>query len=53
MWHGTKDANSPIRMVRYRKERLPDCELHELEGETHFTIMKHLEDVVVTLAEKR
>lgn len=53
IWHGTKDANSPIRMVRYMKERLPDCELNELEGETHFTIQKHLEDVVVKLVEKR
>ena len=53
IWHGTKDANSPIRMVRYLKERLPDCELNELEGETHFTIQKHLEDVIVKLVEKR
>lgn len=53
IWHGTKDANSPIRMVQYMKERLPDCELNELEGETHFTIQKHLEDVVVKLVKKQ
>ncbi|RYP72110.1 hypothetical protein DL771_004441 [Monosporascus sp. 5C6A] len=40
-------------MVRYMKERLPHCELYELEGETHFTIMKYLEDVVVKLVERR
>ncbi|RYP76037.1 hypothetical protein DL769_003694 [Monosporascus sp. CRB-8-3] len=53
IWHGTKDTNSPIRMVRYMKERLPHCELYELEGETHFTIRKYLEEVVVKLVEKR
>lgn len=49
IWHGTKDANSPIHMVRYMEERLPNCKLREFEGETHFTIMKHLEEVVTTL----
>lgn len=53
VWHGTADKNSPIRMVRWMAERLPDCALHELEGETHFTIMGHLEDIVSTLVEKR
>ncbi|RYP61898.1 hypothetical protein DL770_009690 [Monosporascus sp. CRB-9-2] len=53
IWHGTKDTNSPIRMVRYMKERLPHCELYELGGETHFTIMKYLEEVLVKLVEKR
>lgn len=49
IWHGTKDANSPIRMVRWMAERLPHCEMRELEGETHFTIIKYLEEVVTTL----
>lgn len=53
MWHGTDDTNAPIRMVRYMHERLPNSQLHELEGETHFTIMKHLEDVVVQLVAQR
>lgn len=53
IWHGTRDWNSPIRMVRYMKERLPHCDLHELEGETHFTVMKHLEEIVRKLIEKR
>ncbi|KAL1861539.1 hypothetical protein Daus18300_008802 [Diaporthe australafricana] len=53
VWHGTADKNSPIRMVRWMSERLPNCELHEFEGETHFTIMKHLEDIIPKLAEDR
>lgn len=51
VWHGTADMNSPIRMVRWMCERLPNCELHELEGETHFTIMRHLEEIVLRMVE--
>ncbi|KAK8040747.1 hypothetical protein PG994_013754 [Apiospora phragmitis] len=43
IWHGVRDVNSPIAMVRYMADRLPNCDLHELEGEDHFTIIKHLE----------
>jgi hypothetical protein len=39
--------------VRYMMVRLPHCDLHELEGETHFTVMKHLEQIVRKLIEKR
>ncbi|KAB5566119.1 alpha/beta hydrolase [Coniochaeta sp. 2T2.1] len=53
IWHGVEDTNSPIEMVRYMKEQLPDCDLHELEGETHFTIVKHLEEVVTELVRHR
>lgn len=49
VWHGTKDVNSPIRMVRRMAERLPNCEMREMEGETHFTIIKYLDEVVTTL----
>lgn len=49
IWHGTKDSNSPIHMVRYMAKRLPNCKLREFEGETHFTIMKCLEEIVTTL----
>ncbi|KAI1865733.1 hypothetical protein JX265_008056 [Neoarthrinium moseri] len=53
IWHGTKDKNSPIRMVRYMKEQLPHSDLHELEGVDHFAIIKHLEDIVVKLLTQR
>ncbi|TGJ83886.1 hypothetical protein E0Z10_g4869 [Xylaria hypoxylon] len=42
IWHGVEDGQSPIRMVRYLARHLPHCELRELEGETHFTLVKHL-----------
>ncbi|KAI1822266.1 alpha/beta hydrolase [Xylaria intraflava] len=42
IWHGTEDGQSPIHMVRYLARQLPYCELRELEGETHFTLAKHL-----------
>lgn len=49
IWHGTKDRNSPIGMVRYMRDRLPNCHLKELEGEDHFSIIKHMEDIVKEL----
>lgn len=52
IWHGTADNNSPIRMIRWMSERLPDCELHEYEGESHFTIIKHLEDIIPQMIPK-
>ncbi|KAI0465999.1 alpha/beta hydrolase [Xylaria cf. heliscus] len=42
IWHGVEDGQSPIHMVRYLAKQLPHCELRELEGETHFTMVKHL-----------
>ncbi|KAL4999942.1 Alpha/Beta hydrolase protein [Aspergillus recurvatus] len=38
LWHGQKDAQSPIEMIRYMAKRLPHCVLREFEGETHFTV---------------
>ncbi|KAK9415049.1 hypothetical protein SUNI508_10654 [Seiridium unicorne] len=49
IWHGAKDVNSPIRMVRWMNDRLQNSELNEFEHETHFTIVKHLEAMVTTL----
>ncbi|KAI1426640.1 Alpha/Beta hydrolase protein [Xylaria sp. FL1777] len=42
IWHGVEDSQSPIRMVRWLARQLPHCELREFEGETHFTLAKHL-----------
>ncbi|EPQ57500.1 alpha/beta-hydrolase [Gloeophyllum trabeum ATCC 11539] len=49
LWHGTKDVNAPIRHTRYMAERLPHGVLHEYEGETHFTILHHLEEIMSEL----
>ncbi|KAK6526118.1 hypothetical protein TWF281_011155 [Arthrobotrys megalospora] len=37
IYHGIKDINAPIEMIRWMAERLPNAELTEFEG-THFTI---------------
>ena len=49
IWHGTKDKNSPIRMVRYMHERLPHSHLTEHEGDNHFAISRHLEEIITEL----
>lgn len=49
MWHGTQDKNAPVSLIRYMAERLPHCVLREFEGATHFTIHRHLEEIVSEL----
>jgi pimeloyl-ACP methyl ester carboxylesterase len=48
LWHGTKDVNSPIRLVRYMAERLPRSVLTESDG-THFTLAEHLDLIISEL----
>jgi len=43
IWHGVQDTNAPIVAIRYLTDRLPHATLHECEGETHYTMIKHLE----------
>ncbi|KZO97519.1 alpha/beta-hydrolase [Calocera viscosa TUFC12733] len=31
MWHGVRDRNAPIQMIRYMAHRLPNCELFEYD----------------------
>ncbi|KAI0965766.1 Alpha/Beta hydrolase protein [Xylaria arbuscula] len=40
IWHGVEDGQSPIAMVRDLARQLPQCELREFEGETHFTLAR-------------
>ncbi|KAK1765216.1 Alpha/Beta hydrolase protein [Phialemonium atrogriseum] len=49
LWHGTKDSNSPIGWVRSMAERLPNGVLKEFEGDTHFTIVNHLDKILSDL----
>ena len=49
IWHGTKDTNAPIQLMRYMAERLPHCELHEFQEDTHFTMHRHLDRVLTEL----
>lgn len=49
IWHGVEDQQSPIRMIRYMAQHLPHCELREFEGESHFTLVKHLGPILEEL----
>ena len=49
IWHGADDKNSPVATIRYLAERLPHSVLHEFEGDTHYTMFKHLEGALSEL----
>ena len=49
LWHGTDDRNAPISMIRYMADRLPYGILREMEGESHFTVAKRTEEVLLDL----
>ncbi|KAF2185307.1 alpha/beta-hydrolase [Zopfia rhizophila CBS 207.26] len=49
IWHGAEDKNAPVVMIRYLAERLPHCVLREFEGDTHYTMFKHLEEALSEL----
>ncbi|ORY01443.1 Alpha/Beta hydrolase protein [Clohesyomyces aquaticus] len=49
IWHGAKDANAPVSMIRYMAERLPNCIYREYEDDTHYTMFKHLEEALSEL----
>ncbi|KAF3940497.1 hypothetical protein ABW19_dt0206538 [Dactylella cylindrospora] len=40
IWHGAKDTNAPIQMIRYMANRLPNATLTEFD-DTHFTMAQH------------
>ncbi len=39
LWWGTEDENTPVEMARRMAQRLPDAELIEFEGDTHFSLI--------------
>lgn len=49
IWHGSKDVNAPVQMIRYLAEHLPHCTLTEFEDDTHFTLHRHLDTIVSEL----
>jgi pimeloyl-ACP methyl ester carboxylesterase len=51
IWHGVKDTNAPIGMIRYMAEKIPNCELKEFEEDTHYTMYKHIEPALRSLVE--
>ncbi|KAM0331410.1 hypothetical protein ACHAQA_003083 [Verticillium albo-atrum] len=42
IWHGAKDKNAPIALIRYMAERLPYCRLTELKDDSHYTMFQHV-----------
>lgn len=48
IWHGTRDTNAPVGMIRYMAERLPHCVLHEFD-ENHYAMGHHIEEVLSEL----
>jgi pimeloyl-ACP methyl ester carboxylesterase len=46
IWHGTKDGNAPISMLRYLAERVPNSALVEFENDTHYTMGAHIEQAL-------
>ncbi|RVX69289.1 hypothetical protein B0A52_06882 [Exophiala mesophila] len=49
IWHGALDTSAPIGMIRYLAERLPHTKLRVFEGDTHYTMFKHLEGAISDL----
>lgn len=43
IWHGVKDGNAPIVMLRYLTTRVPNSVLIEFENDTHYTMASHIE----------
>ncbi|KAL4889795.1 Alpha/Beta hydrolase protein [Aspergillus ambiguus] len=52
IWHGTKDVNAPISMIRFMAERLPQSVLHEVD-EDHYNMGHYLEEIISDLISKR
>lgn len=49
IWHGTQDSNAPVQMIRYLAKRLPRCTLQEFEQDTHFTLHRHMDQILSEL----
>jgi pimeloyl-ACP methyl ester carboxylesterase len=49
IWHGVKDINANIAMIRYMADRIPNSELTEFEEDTHYTMYKHIEPALRSL----
>lgn len=52
IWHGEKDTNAPIQWIRNMAQRLPHSHLTEYPGVSHYSMIKHLEEVLAELVPK-
>lgn len=48
IWHGVRDKNAPITMMRYLAEKLPNSILYESD-DTHYTMGNHIEAALAEL----
>ena len=48
IWHGQKDKQAPIEMIRYLARKVPNCNLHEFD-KSHFSLVDHLEELITKL----
>jgi pimeloyl-ACP methyl ester carboxylesterase len=46
LFYGTKDTNTPVQMGRVMAGRLRNATLNEYEGETHTSIVDHIEEIL-------
>lgn len=51
LWYGTKDVNTPVEQGQYMAARIPGATIKEYEGNTHFDIWKHLEEMLTSMLE--
>jgi pimeloyl-ACP methyl ester carboxylesterase len=49
IYHGAKDANAPPQMMRILAERLPNCDMQELEKDDHYTMGSYMADAMSKL----
>lgn len=49
IWHGARDENAPVALIRHMVEKLPSCVYYEFEGDSHYTMFKHVEGAITEL----
>lgn len=49
LWHGTKDINSPVQMIRWMDKRLPHSHLQEFPLDTHSSLAKRIDEILAEL----
>lgn len=45
VWHGVRDTNAPVEMVRYMVERMPQAMLKEYDDD-HYSMARHVEEIL-------
>jgi pimeloyl-ACP methyl ester carboxylesterase len=49
LWHGTEDASMPLGHAQYLAATFPRCSAKFLEGEGHFLLFDHWEEILASL----